>query len=114
MKQISRRAFLKLAGISAAAAALYQSSGSILAALNAIDQETPASEEKWVHSVCQLCPAECGLRVRVVGDVAVKISGNRQNPNNHGRTCPKGQVGLHLLYNPDRVRTPLMRVGKHV
>jgi anaerobic selenocysteine-containing dehydrogenase len=112
MKQISRRTFLKLAGVSAAAAALYQSSGSILAALNVIDQETPASEEKWVHSVCQLCPAECGLRVRVVGDVAVKIRGNRQNPNNHGRTCPKGQVGLHLLYNPDRERTPLMRVGK--
>jgi anaerobic selenocysteine-containing dehydrogenase len=112
MKEISRRTFLKLAGVSAAAAALYQSSGSILAALNVMDQETPPGEGKWIPSVCQLCPAECGLRVRVVGDVAVKIEGNHQNPSNQGRTCPKGQVGLHLLYNPDRVRTPLKRVGE--
>ncbi len=110
--QISRRTFLKLAGVSAAAAALYQSSGSILAALNVIDQKTPPGEERWVPSVCQLCPAECGLRVRVIGDVAVKIRGNHQNPCNQGRTCPKGQVGLHLLYNPDRVQTPLKRVGE--
>lgn len=118
MKKISRRTFLKLAGVSAAAAAVYQSTGSILAALNVIDQETPPGEEKWVPSVCQLCLAECGLRVRVVGDarkrsgVAVKIRGNHQNPSNQGRTCPKGQVGLHLLYNPDRVRTPLKRIGE--
>ncbi len=112
MKEISRRTFLKLAGVSAAAAALYQSTGSILAALNIIDQETSPGAERWVPSVCQLCPAECGLRVRVVGDVAVKIKGNHQNPCNQGRTCPKGQVGLHLLYNPDRVKTPLKRVGE--
>lgn len=112
MKKISRRTFLQLAGVSAAAAAVYKSSGSILAALNVIDKETPPGEEKWVHSVCQLCPAECGLRVRVVGDVAVKIGGNHQNPSNQGRTCPKGQVGLQLLYNPDRVRAPLKRVGE--
>jgi len=112
MRKISRRTFLQLAGVSAAAAAVYKSSGSILAALNVIDKETPAGEEKWVHSVCQLCPAECGLRVRVVGDVAVKIGGNHQNPSNQGRTCPKGQVGLQLLYNPDRVRAPLKRVGE--
>lgn len=45
---------------------LYQSTGSILAALNLIDQTTPLGKGVWVPSVCQLCPAECGLRVRVV------------------------------------------------
>jgi len=112
MNRISRRTFLKLAGISAAAAAVYESTGSILNALSLLDQETPPLEEAWVSSVCQLCPAECGIRVRVVGGLAVKIEGNPLNPNNQGRTCPKGQVGLQLLYNPDRVRTPLKRVGE--
>ena len=106
MKHISRRMFLKLAGVSAAAAALYESSGSIIAALNLIDQTTPPGEEVWVPSICQLCPAECGLRVRVVGGAAVKVDGNRHNPNNNGRTCPKGQAALQLLYSPDRVQTP--------
>jgi len=112
MKQISRRTFLKLAGVSAAAAALYESSGSILHALNLVDQTTLSGKEVWVASVCQLCPAECGLRVRVVGGLAVKIEGNLQNPNNQGRTCPKGQAGLQLLYNPDRLQTPLKRAGE--
>jgi anaerobic selenocysteine-containing dehydrogenase len=111
MKHISRRTFLKLAGASTAAAALYESSGSVLAALNLLDQTTPAGEEVWVPSICQLCPAECGLRVRVVGGLAVKLEGNRHNPNNQGRTCPKGQAALQLLYSPDRVKTPLKRVG---
>jgi anaerobic selenocysteine-containing dehydrogenase len=112
MKRISRRTFLKLAGVSAAAAALYESSGSIIAALNLIDQTTPPGEEVWVPSICQLCPAECGLQVRVVGGAAVKVNGNRHNPNNNGRTCPKGQAALQLLYSPDRVQTPLKRVGE--
>ncbi len=112
MRHISRRTFLKLAGVSAAAAALYQSTGSILAALNLVDETTPPGEEVWVPSICQLCPAECGLRVRVVGGLAVKIEGNVRNPNNQGRTCPKGQAALQLLYNPDRLRAPLKRVGE--
>ncbi len=111
MRQINRRTFLKLAGVSVAAAALYESSGSILQALNLIDRTTPPNNELWLPSVCQLCPAECGLRVRVVGGLAVKIEGNLRNPNNQGRTCPKGQAALQLLYNPDRLQTPLKRVG---
>jgi anaerobic selenocysteine-containing dehydrogenase len=112
MKRISRRTFLKLAGVSAAAAALYRSTGSIEAALSLIDATTPPGEEVWVPSICQLCPAECGLRVRVVGGAAVKIGGNGRNPNNKDRTCPKGQAALQLLYSPDRVQTPLKRVGE--
>ncbi len=112
MKQISRRTFLQLSGVSAAAAALYESSGSVLHALGLIDRETPPVEEDYKPSVCQLCPAECGLRVRVVDGLAVKIGGNHHNPGNQGRTCPKGQVGLQLLYNPDGVQTPLKNVGE--
>lgn len=112
MKKINRRTFLKLAGVSAAAAALYQSSGSILAALNVIDQETPPGEEKWIPSVCQLCPAECGLRVRVVGGLAVKIEGNPLHPLNQGKPCPRAQATLQVLYDPDRMQHPLRRVGE--
>jgi anaerobic selenocysteine-containing dehydrogenase len=112
MRQISRRTFLKLAGVSVAAATLYESSGSLLHALGLIDKTTPPDQGIWLPGVCQLCPAECGLRVRVVGGLAVKIEGNLNNPNNQGRTCPKGQAGLQLLYNPDRLQSPLKRVGE--
>lgn len=111
-RRISRRVFLALAGAGLPAAALYRSTGSVRAALNAIDETTPPGQEVWVPSVCQLCPAECGLRVRTVGGVAVKVEGNPINPNNQGRTCPKGQAALQLLYNPGRVRSPLKRLGE--
>jgi anaerobic selenocysteine-containing dehydrogenase len=52
------------------------------------------------------------LEVRIIGGVAVKVNGNRRNPNNQGRTCPKGQAALQLLYSPDRVQTPLKRDGE--
>ncbi|TEU19322.1 MAG: twin-arginine translocation signal domain-containing protein [Anaerolineales bacterium] len=110
--QVSRRTFLKLAGVSAAAAALYESSGSILSALSLIDETTPPGEEVWAPSVCQLCPAGCGILVRVIDDAAVKIEGNPLNPNNQGRLCPRGQAGLQILYNPDRIEGPLRRVGE--
>ena len=109
---ISRREFIKLAGVSAAAAALYESSGSILRALSLIDQTTPPGEEVWAPSVCQLCPAECGLRVRVVGGLAVKIEGNPLHPLNQGKPCPRAQAALQVLYDPDRIREPLRRAGE--
>ena len=110
--KISRRDFIKLAGVSAAAAALYESSGSILHALSLIDQTTPSGEEVWLSSVCQLCPAQCGLRVRLVGGLAVKIEGNPLHPLNQGKPCPRAQAALQVLYDPDRVQHPLRRVGE--
>ena len=112
MRVISRREFIKLAGMSAAAAALYESSGSILRALSLIDQTTPPGEEVWVPSVCQLCPAECGLRARVVGGLAVKIEGNPLHPLNQGKPCPRAQAALQVLYDPNRIQHPLRRVGE--
>lgn len=110
--RISRRQFIELAGVSATAAALYESSGSILRALGRSHQTTPPGEGVWVSSICQLCPAGCGIQVRVIEESAVKIEGNPLNPNNQGRLCPRGQAGLQILYDPDRIKGPLRRVGE--
>jgi anaerobic selenocysteine-containing dehydrogenase len=65
--------------------------------------------ESWVPSVCLQCPAGCGILVRVVDGRAVKIEGNPAHPINLGRLCPKGQIGLDLLYDPDRIKQPYVR-----
>jgi anaerobic selenocysteine-containing dehydrogenase len=67
--------------------------------------------EKWVQSVCQACPGGCGMLVRVVDGKAVKIEGNPAHPVNRGRLCPVGQAGLQVLYNPDRIKEPLKKIG---
>ncbi|MEE9500456.1 MAG: molybdopterin-dependent oxidoreductase [Candidatus Aminicenantaceae bacterium] len=70
-----------------------------------------AGVEQWVPSVCQACPGGCGILVRLIDDRAVKIEGNPLHPMNEGKVCPKGQAGLQLLYNPERVKSPLKKVG---
>src|SRR3990170_1380325 len=65
--------------------------------------------ESRVASVCLQCPAGCGILVRVVDGRAVKIEGNPKHPINLGRLCPKGQIGLQILYDPDRIKQPYVR-----
>lgn len=72
---------------------------------------TPGPEESWIPSVCLQCPGGCGIKVRVVDGRAVKIVGNPDHPGSRGRLCPKGQSGLQVLYDPDRIKYPLKRVG---
>lgn len=74
------------------------------------DQWVPGIE-KWIQSVCQACPGGCGILVKVVDGKAVKIEGNPAHPVNRGRLCPSGQAGLQMLYNPDRIKGSMKRVG---
>jgi anaerobic selenocysteine-containing dehydrogenase len=67
--------------------------------------------EDHVTSVCLQCPAGCGIRVRRVDGVPVQIRGNPDYPTNRGGLCPKGLAGLQVLYDPDRIKGPLRRVG---
>jgi len=66
-------------------------------------------EQRWIRTSCGQCPADCGIRVRVVEGRAVRIEGNPDNPINRGGIGPRGLSALQALYDPDRVRTPLLR-----
>jgi len=69
-------------------------------------------EEYWSTGICLQCPSGCGLRIRTVNGWPVKLEGIRDYPINKGHLCPKGQSGLQVLYDPDRIRHPLKRKGK--
>ena len=66
----------------------------------------------WYNTVCNQCPAGCGISVRIREGKAKKIEGNPVHPVSQGRTCARGQAGLNALYNPDRIRTPLQNAGQ--
>lgn len=68
-------------------------------------------QEASVASSCGQCPAACGIRVRVVEGRAVRIDGALDNPINRGGIGPRGLASLQVLYDPDRIRQPLHRVG---
>lgn len=111
---VTRRTFLKASGAAGATIAVSSAIPPLLVPLLEEDGEQTVglvSEEKWVPSVCANCPGTCGIVVRVVDGRAVKIEGNPKHPINQGRLCPKGQSGLQVLYDPDRIKGPMKRVG---
>ncbi len=61
---------------------------------------------QYFATVCQMCPAGCGLLVRTMSGRAIKIEGNPAHPVSMGGSCARGQAALQHLYNPDRLRQP--------
>ncbi len=106
--KITRRDLLKMIGAATVGMALPDE---LLRALPQEGEWVPY-EEHWSTGICLQCPSGCGLRIRTVNGWPVKLEGIKDYPINKGRLCPKGQSGLQVLYDPDRVRHPLKRKGK--
>ncbi|MFQ5825354.1 MAG: molybdopterin-dependent oxidoreductase [bacterium] len=115
MPTITRRNFLKITGLFGSTVALGTGCRptAITQALGRAGEErVEAEEEKWIKSVCLQCPGGCGIQVKVINGNAIKIEGNPLYPTNQGRLCPKGQSGLQVLYDPDRIKGPMKQVGE--
>ncbi len=106
--KITRRSLLKMIGAATCGMALPDE---LLHALPKEGEWIPY-EEYWSTGICLQCPSGCGLRIRSVMHWPVKLEGIKDYPINKGRLCPKGQAGLQVLYDPDRIRYPLRRKGK--
>ena len=68
--------------------------------------------ERVVPTFCEICFWKCGVLAHVKGGRVTKIEGNPDHPLSNGRLCPRGTGGTGLLYDPDRLRQPLMRRSK--
>lgn len=60
---------------------------------------------------CPLCEAICGLELRFEDGALSAIRGDADDPFSRGHICPKGNAILDLESDPDRLRTPMRRVG---
>lgn len=111
--EIERRVFLKLAG--GTAAGLLLARFGVKPLLVRAEEETTREwiprVSQWVTTICQQCPGGCGVRVKLVEGKAINIEGNSLYPINRGGICPKGITGLQALYDPDRLKGPMKRVG---
>jgi anaerobic selenocysteine-containing dehydrogenase len=108
MSDFTRRDFLKIGAAGTATAILAGCSQESERWVN-LEPYVRAPEEQlagipnWYASTCRMCPAGCGIIVRIMNGRAVKIEGNPEHPVSRGKLCARGQAGLQLLYNPDRV-----------
>ena len=125
---MDRRDFIKVTAITGTTAALASCGSPEDQLIRFIpDEELVPGVSVWKPSVCPLCPAGCGLHVRVMdGDAEVvrngqtgvirmglakKLEGNPAHPINQGKLCVRGQAGIQVTYHPDRLTGPLKRVG---
>ena len=104
---------MKLAGMTAAASALPGCDRDVSRLVPYVlpDDEIVPGVADWYASTCRECSAGCGITVRVLEGRAKKIEGNPDHPVNRGKLCAAGQAALQRLYNPDRLRGPLSRIG---
>ena len=112
---MKRREFIILTGVGATSASLLSACGhpeEKLIPAFIPDEEFVPGIDYWKASTCGMCPAGCGIIVRTREHKANKIEGNPLHPVNRGALCARGQAGLEVLYNPDRIRGPLKRVGE--
>ena len=107
---LSRRAFL---GVSAAATAaltagfaLKRPDVNFLSPSGNIYEEFT---EEWISTSCLNCPTRCATRVKVQNGNAVRIAGNTLSKVSDGKTCPRGKIGLQVLYDHNRIQTPMKR-----
>ena len=114
IKIITRKEFLKLTGLTVGGI----SAGSILfSELMAVPQRLldtvskGPGKETWINTVCRQCPGGCGIRVRRIDGIPVYIKGNPIFPVNRGGVCPMAHASMEVLFNPDRVKSPLKRSG---
>jgi anaerobic selenocysteine-containing dehydrogenase len=68
-----------------------------------------AEETRYI--TCVLCEASCGLEVVVDGPQVRSMRGHAADPLSRGHICPKAIALQDLHTDPDRLRTPVRRVG---
>ena len=109
---ISRRDFLKLGAAGFGALAVGSMLPPKVAQAARAAGHINAAGDGFVHSMCEMCVWRCGLIAKIKDGRVVKLDGNPEHPHSRGKLCPRGQSGLMNTYDPDRVLTPLVRVGK--
>jgi anaerobic selenocysteine-containing dehydrogenase len=75
---------------------------------------TPAAsaEEQWIPTLCWIGKQDCGILARRIGGRVVKLEGHPAHPRNRGTLCPKGVAQIMALYDPNRVKAPLVRINE--
>lgn len=112
-KNLSRRRFLGLSSCALATVAV----GSQVKVLKALAMTGKVSEptamtSKDVFTSCEMCVNKCGVIARVKNGVIHKLDPNPDYIKSRNMLCARGNAGTQAVYDPDRLKYPLIRVGE--
>lgn len=63
-----------------------------------------------VPMLCRMCAQFCPMVGHVVKGRLIRLESNKNSP--HAGICARGRAAVGALYSPDRIKTPLIRIGK--
>ncbi len=111
---MDRRDFLKMIGVASgtgvlAGCNLDRNTEKLIPYLVPPEDSVIPGDATYVASTCTECPAACGMSVTVKEGRATKLDGLASHPVGAGALCIRGQASLWRLYDPDRIREPLVR-----
>ena len=113
MSGLSRRQFIKIGAGGVAAGTALSGLATNWWGLDRSELPDPGTAgERVVPTFCELCFWKCGVLAHVKDGRVTKLTGNPDHPLSRGRLCPRGTGGIGLLYDPDRLLKPLVRVKK--
>ncbi|MBM9432514.1 DMSO/selenate family reductase complex A subunit [Flaviflexus equikiangi] len=114
---LSRRSFVKWSGVAGGSAALVATAAQLgmpQARSEAVDGVADAEATVWSACVVN-CGSRCPLRLQVKDGTVVRVlpdnTGDDTLWNRQIRACVRGRNMRERIYNPDRIKKPLKRVG---
>ncbi len=115
MSQMSRRKFVGLMSASAAlagtACSKYRDEGELIPYNNQTETTTPGITYHYASSITRNGQTE-GVLIKVREGRPIKIVGNAQHPVNKGGISASTQAMMMSLYDPDRLKKPLINGAK--
>lgn len=105
---LSRRKFLKISAASIAATAAVSQLKSVVKGSERIFTRQSKGLKK-IPTYCDMCFWKCGVIAYVQDGKLWKLEGNPNDPLSAGRLCPRGTGGVGAHFDPDRLKTPLLR-----
>ncbi|MDR3610548.1 MAG: molybdopterin-dependent oxidoreductase [Ignavibacteriaceae bacterium] len=108
MNHISRRKFLRISGFTVGAVAAASGIGPVLKGAKRINDKRIKGIQK-IPTFCDVCFWKCGAIAYLNDGKLWKIEGNPEDPLSKGRLCPRGTGGIGAHFDPDRLRSPLIR-----
>lgn len=114
MPEITRRTFVKVSAAAAGTTAV--ASKFLFGGLETV-QHTDSLllaqqlQEDTVHTTCWIGKQDCGIVARRIDGRVIKLEGLEEHPKNRGTLCPKGTAQIAAVYDPQRIKTPLIRTN---
>jgi len=117
--EVSRRRFLQgtvalsvVGGSALSVGALATESAHASALPETATTKTGTGTAENVPVLCGMCVNKCAAFARVEDGIVTKLNPNPYFPKSRNMLCARGNAGIQTLYDPDRLKYPLVRIGE--